>query len=226
VNFNPQNEQGILGLVAALKSGMSPDTAYGLFQGIQQDQASQIAARQERLGGLADLLMGAASQGTPYAGAEALADAAPGPMGPAVQQMLAALYPTGEQGPAPTNASGAQMDFPSGSRPGEPLAMAYGAPDAGPTAMSPTFVPQGPSPTEAIAMQEMEQQQAITADLTALQADAAAKKAEGWTLDQYLAAVQKSNPQLFAVAPDQARQVLEGTFGTSAYDMMGLQPSV
>jgi hypothetical protein len=162
VNFNPQNEQGILGLVAALKSGMSPDTAYGLFQGIQQDQASQIAARQERLGGLADLLMGAASQGTPYAGAEALADAAPGPMGPAVQQMLAALYPTGEQGPAPTNASGAQMDFPSGSRPGEPLAMAYGAPDAGPTAMSPTFVPQGPSPTEAIAMQEMEQQQAIT----------------------------------------------------------------
>lgn len=236
MNFNPQNEQGILGLVSALQSGMTPDTAYSLFQGIQQDQAARIAQRQDRLGGLAELLMGAAAGGTPYAGAEALADAAPGPMGPAVQQMLSALYPTGGEPEGPDlNANGQPMDGPVGSPAGfeyvpGPGSQATGGggsymptTGAGPSATSPTFVPQGPSPTEMIAVQQAEQEQAITADLTALQADAAKKKAEGWTLDQYLAAVQQANPGLFAAAPELTQQVLEGTFGPNAYDMMGLQ---
>lgn len=221
MNFNPQNEQGILGLVAALKAGMDPSSAGSAYSMIQQDQAADVARRQERLGGLAEMLMGAATQGTPYAGAEALADAAPGPMGPAVQQMLAALYPTGDMGPAPTNASGAQMDFPSGSRPGDPLAMAYGAPDAGPTATSPAFVPQGPSPTEQIAMQNMEQEQAISQALSQFASEVTAAKAKGWPVDQVVAQLGKTNPELLAVAGDQVQQILTTTYGEMA--LSGIQ---
>lgn len=231
MNWSPQNEQGLLGLVAALKQGMDPTSAYSIFQNLQQDQASRMAARQQRLGGLAEMLMGAASQGMPYAGAEALAEAAPGPMGPAVENMMQALYPTaGESAPAaPMSASGQPIQAPAGyyDQLGPSGVTPMGTPNVGPQATSPTFQPD---PMAEMQLQQAQmdveaaaQEQAITADLTALQADAAAKKADGWTLDQFLAAAQKNNPTLFAAAPDAAKAVLEGTFGTSSYDMLGLQ---
>lgn len=228
MNFNPQNEQGILGLISALKGGMDPSAAYSIFSNIQQDQASQVAQRQERLGGLAQLLMGAAQSGMPFSGAESLDDAAPGPMGPAVNSMMQALYPTADETPpaAPMSASGQPIEPPPGyydQLGANPTGM--NAPNAGPEALSPTFMPAQPSPTESLAMQQASQDQAIMGDLTALQADAAKMKAQGWTLDQFLAAAQKNNPQLFAAAPEQVKAVLSNTFGEFAYKTMGA-PSV
>lgn len=98
--YSPNNEQGLLSLVAALKAGMDPATGVQMLGMIEQDQAEQVARRQQRLGGLADLLMGAAQSGMSYEGAEALAEAAPGPAGPAVDQMMSSLYPTHEAMPA------------------------------------------------------------------------------------------------------------------------------
>lgn len=209
MNFNPQNEQGILGLISALKSGMTPDTAYSLFQGIEQDQAAQVAQRQERLGGLAQMLMGGATQGMPYAGAEAMADAAPGPMGPAVQQMLQALYPAAtDEGPGQLMASTDQF--------GHMQAARTGAPEYQAQMTSPAFVPQGPSPTEAIAMQQAEQDQAVDAALSQFAAEASQAKAKGWPVDQVIALLGKNNPELMAVAGDQVQQILTTTYGEMA----------
>jgi hypothetical protein len=93
MQYSPNNEQGLLSLVAALKQGMDPGSAVQMLGMIEQDQATQVAQRQERLGGLADLLMGAAQGGMTQSAAAGLAEAAPGPAGPAVDSMLSSLYP-------------------------------------------------------------------------------------------------------------------------------------
>ena len=79
MNFNPTNEQGLLSLVAALKGGMDPSTAYSMYQGIASDQATELARRQERLTSLSDLMMDAAGGGATYEQASMLAEAQPGP---------------------------------------------------------------------------------------------------------------------------------------------------
>jgi hypothetical protein len=93
MNFSPQNEQGLLGLVQALKQGMDPSTAYSLFGDIQSQQAQAIADRQQRLSQYTQLLQGAATQGMPYQGAATLAQSLPGPMPPQARQALSQLYP-------------------------------------------------------------------------------------------------------------------------------------
>lgn len=186
--MNPSG--GLAGLVAALQGGMDPNQAFGIMQYLQGEQQDRIAQRGARLGGLADLLTNAASGGMPYGGAQALAEVAPGPSGPAVENMLSALYPTAQPG---------EM-----SR-GEAI-MGGGAP-AGPSpdAMSPTFAPQmqapmGPLEQQSYAMNELEMQNQLTAQqdqaqaeaattasvLAGIQRDAATAKASGKTPAEFI----------------------------------------
>lgn len=209
MNFNPQNEQGLLGVVAALKNGMDPGTAYSIYQNLQQDQAQQIAQRQQRLSGLADLLTGSAMQGMPYAGAQALAEAAPGPAGPAVQNMLQALYPAGEAA-LPTNASGAVMDFPSGSRPTTTgvTPEGYGVPMAGPQSTSPAFVPPAPSMGEQVQAQQLQQQQELQALWQEFTTNAQSYAASGRTREQFLLDAAKAYPELFGSDIQTVQQIV------------------
>jgi len=212
MNFSPNNEQGLLSLVEALQHGMDPTTAYSVLGDIQSQQASMIQQRQERLGGLADLLMGAASQGTPYAGAQALMEAAPGPAGPAAQNILQSLYPTAQGIPGGTDTGGGQF-------PAQPSGL--GVP-ASPMAQSPAYVPPAPptpSITEQLAVQEAQQTQASDADWGVFQqamAQARAKNMDPQTA--YITFVQANPDNAALVASDQARVkgILGATFGQAA----------
>ena len=206
------NDEGLLGLVAALKQGMDPTTAYGLVQDMEAEQAEELAMRQQRLGGLADLLSGAAMQGMPYSGASALAEAAPGPAGPAVQNMLSALYPTGEVGPPPTNASGAVMDIasrgPQNAAPGSPMAQT----GQGAQALSPTYAPPPPSPTEQLAVAEATQQQALQPLWTEFVQNAQDYAANGRLKEQFLMDAAKAYPELFSSDIQTVQQIVLTVF--------------
>jgi len=217
MNYSPQNEQSLLDLIGALKGGLDPGTAMGLYQGVQQDQAQRIANRQDRLGGLAELLSGVAMQGMPYSGASALASAQPGPAGPAVQSMLQSLYPTGEDPLSNmTNANGQVLDI---AQPGRNQ-IEYGsaAPEsamgqslaqgAGPTATSPAFQPPQPSPTEALAMSEMQQQADLAPLWQEFVANAQSYAAEQKPKEQFLVDAAKAYPELFAGDIQQVQQIV------------------
>ncbi len=214
MNYSPQNEQSLLDLIEALKGGLDPGTAMGLYQGVQQDQAQRIANRQDRLGGLAELLTGAATSGMPYEGAQALAAAQPGPAGPAVQSMLQGLYPTAETGPIATGLNGQPLDFPNGSRPTQSgftppsptTGMQYQVPQSGPQAMSPAAQVVPPSPTEQIAMQGAEQQMAIQQAAQSFAVDASKKASEGMTMQDFLIAAAPLYPELYST-PEGIKQV-------------------
>lgn len=239
MNYNPQNEQGLMGLLAALKGGMDPGTAYGVYGDIQNSQMTAVANRQERLGGLAELLMNAAGSGQTYEGASALAEAAPGPAGPAVQQMLSALYPTADE-VAPRNANGAIMDFPQGSRPGTPLGEAYGAsgfPGANPvgpdygmgaSAMSPVYQPPQPSVSEQLAMEQAatEQQtaQQDAANWAQVTAQFSAAKAQNLTPEQAYAkmAAVPEYAALFGQNPEMVADIMTNTFGAMPVAQTGM----
>ena len=211
MNYNPQNQEGLLGLVAALKNGMDPNTAYSLYQGIQQDQAAQIAQRQQRLQGIADLLTNAAVGGMPYSGAQALAEAQPGPAGPAVQSMLSSLYPnSGTSGPD-LNYLGNPMDQPAGNAPTPtgftpplgPSQMQYPVPS---TTTSPAYQPPPPDQAQVQA----QQLQALMAELTQ---NAQALKQQGMTRDQFIQEAAKAYPELFAANIDAVQQIILTIFG-------------
>lgn len=214
MNWSPNNEEGLLGLVSALKQGMDPGTAYSVYQNLQQDQAAQIARRQERLGGLADLLTGAATQGMPYAGAQALAEVQPGPAGPAVQNMLAALYPTSDMGPTPTGVGGTPLDFPSGSRP-TPTGLTpegYSVPTTGPQSTSPTFSPPQPSVGEQVQAQQLQQQQDLQLAYAQFTNDAQNYVRQGKSQEQFIMDAAKAYPELFS-DPTTVQQIIATIFG-------------
>lgn len=237
MRYSDENQQGLMSLLAASQQGLDPTTAYGMIQDIQGDQQALIEQRQARQSGLIGMLMEAAQGGMPYAGAEALLDAAPGPMGPALQSALSSLYPDG--GPPPTNANGAVMDGPAGSRaidpstgqanpyagqtslPGGGFAPTPTPPVTGPQAMSPAFQPPEPSVSDQMSMMEMEQQQAVQADLTLAQTDAANARAKEWTVDDWIAKSQSQNPDLWATAPEEMMAIAENTFGATAVEFRG-----
>lgn len=238
MRYSDENQQGLMSLLAASQKGLDPTTAYGMLQDIQGDQEAQLAQRKERQAGLIGMLMEQAQGGMPYAGAEAMLEAAPGPMGPALQSALEALYPGG--GPLPTNANGEIMDMPMGSRPTDPatgMANPYSGlttlpgggygdvpvnPATGPEATSPAYQPAPPSFSDQQAMMEMEQQQTLQADLTAAQADAAAARAEQWTVDDWIAKSQGENPEMWATAPEEMMAIAQNTFGEAAVGMRGV----
>lgn len=176
MNFNPDNTQGLLSLIEALKNGLDPSTGMQLYGQIQSDQATAIANRQQRMQEYNSLLSGAAASGMPYEGALAQAQAMPGPMPPYAQQALTQLYPGGYaqgQAPAPpTNANGQVMDFPAGSRPTEtgmtpptPQGMQYPVEQVGPQMTSPAMDPNVAlqQQYQAMQMEQMMQPPAPTA---------------------------------------------------------------
>lgn len=230
MNYNTPNESSLLDLIGALKGGMDPNTAYGVYQNVQQDQMNRVAQRQERLGGLAQLLSGTAMQGMPYSGAQALAEAQPGPAGPAVQQMLASLYPQGETSPPPTNANGAPLDLPNGSRPTQSgltapspqTGMQYQVPTSGPTSTSPAFQPAAPSATEQIAMQQAATQQSQQQALQQFAVDASAKAAGGVDMQTFLVNAAQYYPDLFST-PDGIQQVQQ--IALTVFNAPGQQPT-
>lgn len=237
-NLMPTDNSGLMAILSGLQSGMDPATAYGMYQDVQQQQQYEQEQRQARLSGLTGMLQEAALGGMPYQGAEAMMQAQPGPMGPALQSALEAFYPTG--GPAPTNANGQVMDFPTGSGAevgsggfggqapqGAPNPYAAaGAQPVGPNAMSVAYQPPTPTISEQLAMQqqetEMAAQQQQTGDLTMFQAEAAKARSKQWPLEQFLAAVQKKNPQLFAQYPDEVEAIINMTYGSAALQTMGM----
>lgn len=229
MQYNDENRQGLMSLLAASQAGLDPTTAYTMLQDVQANQEAQLAQRKERQAGLIGMLMEAAQGGMPYQGAEALMEAAPGPMGPALQSALSSLYPTAEPRPIPTNANGAVMDFPSGSRPtpsgltpSTPQGMQYQVPVSGPQATSPAFTPAPPSVSDQQALMDMEQEQNMRLDLTMLQADAAKMRADGMTVDDFIAKASVQNPELFANAADEVMAIIENTFGEQAVATRGL----
>lgn len=201
MNYNTPNETSLLDLIGALKNGLDPTTAYGIYQNVQQDQAAQIAQRQERLGGLAELLSGTAMQGMPYSGAQALAEAQPGPAGPAVQSMLQSLYPQGEEQsimPAqPMNASGQTIPAPLGYG-ASAVSPVTGSPMQGPQSQSPAFQPVEPSPTEALAMQEAQTNTDIAASAQSFAVDASKAAMQGQDMQTFLRSAAQYYPELFA----------------------------
>ncbi len=233
MNFSPDNSQGLLGLVQALKAGMDPNTAYSLVTDIQNNQAASIAARQQRLSGLADLLSGQAAQGMSYEGAQALAEAQPGPAGPAIQQMLASLYPTADV------QAGTQEAIQATQQGYDPQAEALGMsrPAWGPQAQSPTYTPDyGAAAQDQLSQVQLQQGQlelqaqmnqlAAQSDpaWTVLQADASKAKAKGWTPDQFVAnfgAFSPDHAALLQSDPDRVAAILSNTFGAQAVKYAG-----
>ena len=228
MSFADERQNGLMSLLAGLQSGLDPTTAYGILQDIQSEQDAHIAQRQARLGGLSQLLMEAAGAGMPQEGAAALAEAAPGPAGPAVQNMLSALYPTADTvAPAqPMNAQGQPIQAPTGyyDQLGPSGVTPMGTPNVGPQATSPAFMPPEPSPTEALAMQEAQAQAQSAADWAKVQQQLGAAKAQNKPLDAVLAAME-GNPAYAAVIsqdPGQFQKMVEVTYGPQALAMLGM----
>ena len=233
MNYSDENQQGLMSLLAASQSGLDPSIAYGVLQDIQADQQAQIAQRRERTSGLLGMLQEMAMGGMPYAGAEAMLEAAPGPMGPALQSGLQSLYPSGgEDQYLASNIEGMVRDPQTGglvqSTPDMgvvrgPQAARYGM---GEQALSPAFVPpqpEAPSPTEAIAMQEYEQDQVVQSELLALQTAASQARANEWTVDQFIQKAQQDHPEVFAMAPEEAMMIVQNAYGEAAVAQRGFE---
>jgi hypothetical protein len=206
---------------------MDPNTAFSVGGMLEQQQQDRMANRAARLGGLSSLLSGYAGQGGDLGGAQALLDSQPGPMGPAVQQMIQAMYPQG--------AGDYGYQDPSGLQPGQ----------IGGTTESPTpqayqqniqaqqMAQQSPTYTgnPAAVMQNDEQAlqiQGMQADLmgaqaaaqvepqwAAFQADAMLAKSKGQTIDQFMASVNANpgNAALLSSDPGKVQAIMENTFG-------------
>lgn len=211
------DSQGLMSLLTAMQSGLDPATGYGMMQDIQAQQEAEQAQRMDRQSGLLGMLQEVAMGGMPFAGAEALLNAAPGPMGPALQQGLDALYGDSSGAPAPIQTAG-----PNGQELGyqEPSGLA-----PLPTTTSPAFVPPEPSPTEMLAVQEAQVDAQSAADWAKVQQQLGAAKAANKPLDAVLAAM-TGNPAYAAVIgqdPGQFQKMIEITYGPSALAMMGIQ---
>lgn len=210
MNFSPQNDQSLLGLVAALKAGMDPSTAYNVYGDIYSQQAQQIANRQQRLTGLSDLLLQNAQAGVDYQGAQAIAEAAPGPAGPAVQNMLSTLYPQGDeiQPAPPMSASGQPVEAPPGY---------YSPQGYGQTATSPTMPPPPPpSMGEQVQAGMLQQQQMLEPLWAELAQNAGAAAAEGKTTrEQFIHDAMQAYPELFGSDIQTAQQIILTAFAQS-----------
>ena len=236
MNYSPDNEGGLLALVAALKGGMEPSTGMQMYGMIEQQQAEDIARRQERLGGLASLLTNAAQTGVDYAGASALAEAQPGPAGPAVQNMLSSLYPySGEAAGGPDlNANGAVMDGPSGNAP-TPSGFTpegYAAVgQSGPTAVSPAIDPQIAMQQQMMQGEAQAAQQAAAVEPVwgAVSADLASAKAKQTPPDVAISQILAANPdvaQILSADPGRLQGMMEAIFGAGAMKYAGDQPTI
>src|SRR4030067_2732851 len=94
-NFNPYETGSLMNLLSSLHGGLSGDTGWSVLQSILGEQQSRVAARQDRMRGLTDLLAGQATEGQTPQGSSALADGyTRKPCGPPqMQDVPHALYP-------------------------------------------------------------------------------------------------------------------------------------
>jgi hypothetical protein len=122
-NFNPQEQSSLLGLLSALQSGLPGSQGYSLLQGVLGQQQNRLAARDERVGSLIDMITNAAGSGQSYEAAQALAGAysAGSNIPPRVEDALGSLYPDasmagGAPGPG-YNETAAQQGVPSATSP-------------------------------------------------------------------------------------------------------------
>lgn len=147
MNFNPQEQSSLVGLLAALQGGLPGSTGYGLLQDVLGQQQSRIAARQERTGSLIDMLVNGAAGGQSYEAAQALAGAYTNGsnMPPRIEDALSSLYPGAAPAPAGATFGGAN-----------PLPAMSGQPGM----QSPVFQPQPMSPQDQLAYQELQQNDA------------------------------------------------------------------
>jgi len=106
INFNPQETDSLMALLAGLRGGMDPATAYGVYGDVLGQQSVRHDERQQRLDTLTDLLTNAATGGltgqpTSYQGAQALADAYThgSTMPPRIEDTLSSLYPVASNAP-------------------------------------------------------------------------------------------------------------------------------
>jgi len=183
MNYSDQNQQGLLGLVTALKAGMDPNIAYQIYGNIQGDQLRQQEARQTRMAGLSQILSGAAQGGATQEQASMLGQAAPGPFGPAAENMLGQLYPA--------DSPMAQAPMTTGGVVPQSAAMQperYAA-----QAQSPLY--QGPDPAQMQAQLDLQQQQGDLA------AQAATAPAVAQSFAQAAVAKLYERPDLAAVVP-------------------------
>lgn len=95
-NYNPDEQNSLVALVAALRGGLAPSTGYGLFQDILNQQAARVDERQARLSSLTDLLSQQAIAGQSLEGAQALADAYTrgNTVPPRIEDVISSLYPS------------------------------------------------------------------------------------------------------------------------------------
>jgi hypothetical protein len=140
-NFNPQEQQSLLGLLSALQSGLPGSQGYSLLQGVLGQQQSRLAARDERVGSLIDMITNAAASGQSYEAAQALAGAYSRGSNtpPRIDDALNSLYPAtagGTPGPGFNATAAAQSQ-------------------QGTT--SPIYQPQAPSPQDQLAQLELGQ---------------------------------------------------------------------
>jgi hypothetical protein len=235
MNYSPDNEQGLLALVAALKGGMDPSVGTQMYGMIEQQQAEELAARQERLGGLASLLTGAATGGMPYEGAQALAEAQPGPAGPAVQNMLSSLYPySGDQAAPDLNYLGHEMDGPAGNAPTPSGFTPQGyqaVGQSGPQAQSPAIDPAVAMQQQAVAGEQQAAQAAAAAEPVwgAVSADLASAKAKQTPPDVAISQILAANPevaQILSADPGRLQGMMEAIFGAGALKYAGAAPTI
>jgi hypothetical protein len=156
MDYSPQNESGLLSLVAALKHGMDPSTAYTIFQNIQAQQAADDQVRQARLDQYTQLLQNAATSGMPFSTARDLARSLPGPVPPQARQSLHTLYPDRDVPIPPELQPGSSADWVVGQPPPASVTAATQG-----QATSPVYQP---NPADLLhAQAQMAQDQAIIA---------------------------------------------------------------
>lgn len=213
MNFNPTNEQGLLSLVAALKGGMDPSTAYSMYQGIASDQATELARRQERLTSLSDLMMDAAGGGATYEQASMLAEAQPGPAGPAVQSMLDTYYPYADAELGDRQATVATLNQSPGSQMSG--AAPYGEQSVSPVYNGPDPMAQMQQQTAALELQQAQYQAALPTIWQSLIAEAQSwKEAKGMTMEGFME-IMKTSPEyqmLLGNYPDDVVKALQGVW--------------
>lgn len=197
---------------------MDPGQAFGIVQYLEQEQANRMAQRTQRLGGLSSLLTDAAVSGMPLAGAEALAEAQPGPAGPAVQSMLSSLYPTaGEQGQAIPGDPGYLSELVGSPAPqaGQQLSPAY---TQDPMAQMGMAQAQTDLQTAQLQQQQMQletetaaaqQSAGIASAFAGFETAAAQAKAMGKTVGEFMREVIAASPENAALLQSDEGRVRE-----------------
>jgi len=93
-----QYQESLLSLAGAIGSGMDPSTAYSIYQTMLGQQASQVAARRERIGSLVDLVTQGALSGLPEDQTQMLLSAQTGGnLPPKVSSAMESVYPAPDQ---------------------------------------------------------------------------------------------------------------------------------